>query len=128
MIIPAGTHTYKWQYAKDSYMSGGSDMAMIDNISFPCLSKTTGINDFSTEDIVAYPNPTTDDIQIIMPEIENLSNIQLQLFDLSGRLLQQERPSSSNTTLSLNNLAQGIYILKVTDNQNILKTIKIVKQ
>lgn len=128
MIIPAGTHTYKWQYAKDSYMSGGSDMAMIDNISFPCLSKTTGINDFSTEDIVAYPNPTTDYIQIIMPEIENLSNIQLQLFDLSGRLLQQERPSSSNTTLSLNNLAQGIYILKVTDNQNILKTIKIVKQ
>lgn len=126
--VPAGTHTYKWQYIKDSYMSSGSDMAMIDNISFPCMSKTTGIEDFFTDDVVVYPNPTTDNVQILLPEMENLNDIQLQLFDLSGRLLQQETVTSTSTTLSLSNFAQGIYILKLTDKHNILKTIKIVKQ
>lgn len=33
--VSAGTHTYKWTYKKDSYLTEGEDLARIDNIVFP---------------------------------------------------------------------------------------------
>ncbi|HOI00358.1 MAG TPA: C25 family cysteine peptidase [Bacteroidales bacterium] len=33
--VSAGTHTFKWTYMKDTYMTGGSDAAWIDDITFP---------------------------------------------------------------------------------------------
>ncbi len=36
--ITQGTHTLKWTYRKDSYLSTGLDLAMIDHIVFPPLS------------------------------------------------------------------------------------------
>ena len=40
-ILP-GTHTYKWEYFKDSMTSAGSDCAWIDDIIFPSLGGTAG--------------------------------------------------------------------------------------
>jgi hypothetical protein len=33
--VSAGTHTYRWEYTKDPYMSAGADTAWIDDITFP---------------------------------------------------------------------------------------------
>lgn len=128
ILIPAGTHTFKWQYSKDNYMSAGRDMAMLDYISFPCINKATGIEDLDVPGITALPNPTADIIQVMLPEDVDFSNTTLQLFDLSGRLLQQEEAVSSHNTLSLASYAQGMYILKVVNNHSVLKSIKIIKQ
>lgn len=127
-LVPAGTHTFQWQYSKDNYMSSGSDMAMLDYISFPCLNRTTGVEDAHIPEIAVLPNPTSDVIQIMIPEDYDLNNATLQLFDLSGRLLQQEEVVSSVNTLSLASYAQGMYILKLVNNHTILKSIKIIKQ
>lgn len=134
ILVPAGTHTFKWQYSKDNYMSSGSDMAMLDYISLPCLNKitgmggTTGVEDANNPEIAVLPNPTSDVIQIMIPEDYDLNNATLQLFDLSGRLLLQEEVVSSASTLSLASYAQGMYILKLVNNHTILKSIKIIKQ
>lgn len=34
-VIPAGVHTFKWEYSKDPSVSGGEDAAWIDYITFP---------------------------------------------------------------------------------------------
>ncbi|MCR4829612.1 MAG: T9SS type A sorting domain-containing protein [Bacteroidales bacterium] len=36
--VPAGTHTFKWSYAKDASQRSGSDCAWIDNIKLPGVS------------------------------------------------------------------------------------------
>ncbi|MDD3961662.1 MAG: M14 family zinc carboxypeptidase [Bacteroidales bacterium] len=36
--VTAGVHTFKWTYAKDIYISNGSDKGWIDNITFPAVS------------------------------------------------------------------------------------------
>lgn len=125
-ILPSGQHTLKWEYKKDQFMTTGSDMAMIDLISLPCASRSgVGIEETVTAaGISVYPNPTRDMVKIHTPEARPM---QYQLLDLSGRILQQGE-FTGEQTLSLASYANGIYLMRLTDRQHIVKTIKIVKQ
>jgi len=73
-----------------------------------------------------YPNPTTD---LLTLEVEILDNENLfyQLYDMMGKLLLIKRLIDFKTTISMTNLAPATYFLKVTDNQNVVKTFKIIK-
>ncbi|MBR4787428.1 MAG: T9SS type A sorting domain-containing protein [Bacteroidales bacterium] len=125
-IIPAGQHTLKWEYKKDQMMSSGNDMAMLDLINLPIAAKSgVGIEEVvSTNEILVYPNPTRDMVKIHSPEARPM---QYQLLDLSGRVLLQGE-FTGDKTLSLASCANGIYLMRLTDRQHIVKTFKIVKQ
>ncbi len=73
-----------------------------------------------------FPNPTTDYLNIQLPT-NNLNNIQLQLYTIEGRLLNELKPVSSSVRLNVQNLAGGTYLLKVIQNDDI-KTYPFVKQ
>ena len=128
MLVPAGTHTYRWRYKKDAYMTGGQDMAMIDAIDFPCMTGTVGIEEIAKPDLSVSPNPTTGLVTLQLPEELATGGVQCQIFDLTGRLLGSQPVTSVATTLSLEAYPAGFYILKVTDNQSVLNTVKIIKQ
>lgn len=130
IVVPAGTHTYKWQYSKDGYVSSGSDMAAIDAISFPCLGKTTGIEERFMTHIAALPNPTTDMVTLQLPAEVAESNLHCQVFDMTGRLLLHQEISVDKAAVSLEGLTAGMYLLKVSDtyNKNVLATIKVIKK
>jgi len=49
--VPAGTHTFKWTYAKDESISSGQDTAWIDDIAFPI---TCG-SDCCPQFVFSYP-------------------------------------------------------------------------
>jgi hypothetical protein len=72
---------------------------------------TTGINKKTDNKILIYPNPAHDGISITLPEIDD---VQIEISDLSGRLVLSEKViQQSNIYLPLN-LAQGMYhIVKV---------------
>ncbi len=71
-----------------------------------------------------YPNPTQDIINVAF--VAGLYN-QLQLIDSNGKILKQISLDSSitKTAVSLNNLASGIYLLKLNGNIPLVK--KIIK-
>jgi len=54
--------------------------------------------------------------------------VQCQIFDLTGRMLGSQPVMSVATNLSLEAYPAGVYILKITDNQSVLNTVKIIKQ
>lgn len=131
IVVPAGTHTYKWQYVKDQYVSSGSDLAAIDAINFPCLGKTpTSIEEYVTTDIAVVPNPTTGLVTLQLPADLAEYNLHCQVFDLTGRLLMQQDIYADNSTISLEGLTAGMYLLKILDtyNKNVLETIKVIKK
>ena len=128
MLVPAGTHTYRWRYKKDAYVSSGQDMAMIDAIDFPCMTGTVGIEEIARPDLSVSPNPTTGVVTLQLPEELATEGVQCQIFDLTGRLLGSQPVTSVATILSLEAYPAGFYILKVTDNQSVLNTVKIIKQ
>ncbi|MEZ5026613.1 MAG: alkaline phosphatase D family protein [Chitinophagales bacterium] len=93
----------------------------------PRTELTTGIKTKSTDLIVlsAYPNPFIDRILIQFNTAIN-SNVQLNVYDLSGRLVKQNNlgyltKGLYNKTIYLNNLASGLYKIILTNNNDIIE-------
>ncbi|MDP2386351.1 MAG: T9SS type A sorting domain-containing protein [Bacteroidota bacterium] len=73
-----------------------------------------------------YPNPTTDFLKLNTGNYKS-QNLLYQLSDMNGKILESKKTQPVETTISMLNNASGIYFLKVMDNNNELKTFKIIK-
>jgi len=76
--------------------------------------------------INVFPNPTKDNLYIQTEKI--FSNGQIQLFDMYGKLIQITSFQQENTTIDLQNIAVGVYTLKVLDGDKTIRIQKIIKQ
>jgi len=86
------------------YCSGGPSVSIIE------VSKQINI----------YPNPTKEDVTI---SIENFNgNIHTEVYDLIGNRLQ----TTNETTISLQDYARGIYLLKVAYGDRV-EEVKVIK-
>lgn len=74
----------------------------------------------------AFPNPATDflTLEVEIPDNEDLF---FQLYDIMGKLLVSKKLIDLKTTIPMTNLPPATYFLKVTDNQKVVKTFKIIK-
>ena len=77
--------------------------------------------------VSAYPNPTTDYLTLEVKEYE-LSNLHFQLYDMSGKLLQNEKITSNQASIVMSNLVPATYFVKVTESNKEVKTFKIIKK
>ncbi|MFN6378598.1 MAG: LamG-like jellyroll fold domain-containing protein, partial [Flavobacteriales bacterium] len=76
--------------------------------------------------ISVYPNPMRDNLIIEVNNNElNSRGIRLEVLDISGRIIQTHWITNLRTTLSMDNLAQGTYILKI--HTPTLRTFNVVK-
>jgi lysophospholipase L1-like esterase len=57
------------------------------------------------------PNPATEFFMVDLPGINN-GNCRLEIYNLTGELVQQENISEDNSEVSTNDLKDGMYILK----------------
>jgi hypothetical protein len=71
-----------------------------------------------------YPNPTCDIVHISTP---NETINQINVYDLTGRLLKSQNGNSKNEIISIQELPDTIYLIEVKTKQGIkiVKTIKI---
>jgi hypothetical protein len=76
---------------------------------------------------VTYPNPTTDYIVLALTN-SMLTDLSYTMFDLQGRLVTKGKVQQEATQIAMKNLASGVYILKVNQNNSELKTFKIIKK
>ncbi len=76
--------------------------------------------------IAAYPNPATDYLHLKI-ESEKLEDLSFQLYDISGRLLQNEIITDIQTSIFMGDLLPAIYFVKVVQGNKELKTFKIIK-
>jgi hypothetical protein len=83
----------------------------------------TSINNSSIENnINIYPNPASDFIRISTEDIYNI-----QIMDISGKVLVQTQMFDNTETININILNSGIYIMKLyNDKETISK--KIIKK
>lgn len=70
-----------------------------------------GINDFSLQNIISlYPNPVKENLYI--SSVSSIKNV--QVFDIQGRILQENILDSENVTINMSSRLRGIYIVRVT--------------
>jgi hypothetical protein len=82
---------------------------------------------FNNLTINIYPNPVDDFLNIDFKEINN-NVITIQLVNTLGQVLIEEKTKNESVTLNLTNIVNGIYFIKVMENEKVLAFKKIVKQ
>ena len=75
---------------------------------------------------VTYPNPTTNHVTLAISDLL-LDNLNCILYTQDGKTITTKNIHQEKTKINLNNLASGVYILKVNQNNTELKTFKIIK-
>ncbi|MCB9187283.1 MAG: T9SS type A sorting domain-containing protein [Flavobacteriales bacterium] len=80
------------------------------------VTMALGIEDALAESISIYPNPATDDLTIRADQPLQVQYI--TLLDLSGKAVYQEVPTGSftMTTIPVNRLSEGMYMLQMNVN------------
>ncbi len=87
------------------------------------LEEAKGIN----LSISVYPNPTTYNLTLEVKSFE-LSNLKFQLYDIQGKLLQDEIITDNRTSIDMSNLVPATYFMKVIQSDQEVKTFKIIKK
>ena len=76
-----------------------------------------------------FPNPTDNIIKLKIDAaaIHGLQSISYMLYDMNGKLIENNKVNGTETSISMGALSPAIYFLKVTENSKELKVFKIVK-
>jgi len=91
------------------------------------ISVTTGVAETSINlEMNVYPNPTTNYLTLKIDNFE-LSTLNFQLIDLQGKVIENKKVAASNTTITMETLPKAVYFLNVTNNNQVVKTFKIIK-
>jgi hypothetical protein len=89
---------------------------------------TTGTSDLITIMLICsvYPNPTTSTVTLNVDN-QSTENLSFQLYDLSGKLLIQQKINGNQTPIQMEALSSAIYFLKVIDINKTIQEFKIIK-
>ncbi|MEO9894549.1 T9SS type A sorting domain-containing protein [Aurantibacter sp.] len=77
--------------------------------------------------VEAYPNPTTDYFFIEVDDYKS-RNLSYQLVNLQGKILTRNLIQDFKTKITSTFLHQGIYIISVLEDNEFLKSFKIIKR
>ena len=74
------------------------------------VTTATGIENAATDQLNIYPNPATDVLYIQSPSLVK----SVQVMDMSGKLLIKQEPQiTGDVQVSVNELSQGVYFVKI---------------
>ena len=82
-----------------------------------------GINEIANGEINVYPNPATSVINVA-----NAEGAQISVFDMNGRRVANVESASANEMINSANFAEGLYIVRIVDGQNVTtKKVSVVR-
>lgn len=129
--LTAGTYTFEWRYVKDNYQTAGEDLAMIDYISLPATVKQpSAVQNYTEEgvNISCYPNPASDYVVISGEQLSGFQQGRADLFNISGQRIRSVELKDNQTTMNMNDLSAGAYLLMIWNCEKQVKAVKIVKE
>jgi hypothetical protein len=89
------------------------------------VSVTAGIKETNINlELSIYPNPTTNYLTL---KTEDNSNLSYQLMNMQGKVIENKKVTADQTIIAMETLAKATYFLKVTKNDQLIKTFKIIK-
>ncbi len=112
-----GTQTY-------TYTPNAGQCASI--TSFDIIVNSLNSQQFSSNNLIVYPNPTKEQLTIQMSA--NIFVKQIKLSDMLGRVIKIENFTSSNSleVINLKEFAKGSYFIEVISDNNLKEIKKII--
>lgn len=115
-----GQTTYLYKGAGSQILEGVQQAYEITTLS---ASETVS----KQEGILLYPNPVRDYLYIDFTSAPYKGS-EYQLFDAQGKLIKKDVISQSKSDLDLSSLPSAVYILRINQNGENLKTFKVIKK
>jgi hypothetical protein len=106
----------------------------VESESYQCISErtpvtvtvgTVGVEEGVLAGMNLYPNPSNGFVNVVVPaSVEG--NVNIEMFDVTGHLIQTYQVAAGTTRLDVSSLASGVYIMKLdTENGTALKRITV---
>jgi hypothetical protein len=90
------------------------------------ISEVAGIRSIDLNlNINIYPNPSSDKLTIQLDSF--IDKLTIQLTDIEGKLIANQSIMSDDTSIEIQNLSTGLYLLSVYVDMRLYKTFKIIK-
>jgi len=89
----------------------------IENGTYWSATAATGLSSLEQEVVNVFPNPASDRLTINC-DVKS-SNVQVQIVNVDGTIVQVENIDSYNSTINIQNLCSGYYLLRITDGVSI---------
>lgn len=139
VLTATGATTYSWNttattasisvtpsittsYTVTGTTNGCSNTFIISQAVSGCVGINANVA--TTSGILVYPNPNTGEFTI---ELNNGSVKNIDVMDLTGRVIISNTSSNDKVDFNINTLANGVYYVRIQSN-NTVEVIKIVKQ
>ncbi|RCS26114.1 T9SS C-terminal target domain-containing protein [Polaribacter sp. WD7] len=89
------------------------------------LSTAEFTNDLS---VSLYPNPLVNNLNVSFSNLNSVGNISLNVYNVLGKRVLSEKVVSSNTSIDISRLNQGIYLVRIVDDKGgVLFSKKVLK-
>ncbi|MEZ4721478.1 MAG: M43 family zinc metalloprotease [Flavobacteriales bacterium] len=114
--------TYYWRVR---YVQSGNTSDWSETWNFTISETGVGIEESAQvikNEIRMFPNPATD--MVTITSTNRISEV--TIYDFTGRLMTQQRPTNSSLALSTQDLASGVYIVSVTTENGQRETKQLI--
>ena len=116
-----GQISYESQQSENTVITQGVQQP------YEILTLDTGEVQMGT-DFKVYPNPSAGIFNLNM-ENQDLSGINYNLIDITGKNIISNKPVSDNITqINIQNLQSGTYVLSISKDNSFIKSYKIIKR
>lgn len=85
------------------------------------------IENIAAEDFIVYPNPACDIINLNFANFQNYDNVNYRITDQSGKILQSSEITGNLVQINLSGYPAGAYLLHILQNNQLITSIKIIK-
>ncbi|MBK7667787.1 MAG: choice-of-anchor J domain-containing protein [Sphingobacteriaceae bacterium] len=92
------------------------------------VSVCTGIESIAANSngVVVYPNPATEEVTVFVTSISK--NTKLEVYNALGQKVISRKLDDAETKINVSELANGVYIYKIADNETVIKQGKLIKE
>ena len=128
-IYLSGTYEYEVDFnpfeETDFYTSNGGRDMLVEKLYYRDLIQDINENNHIDDNILIYPNPTQNKLNIVIQNEDNTQVI-IELLNINGQSIIQEQFYSNKIQINIPDKLSGVYFVKITYNNNqILR--KIIK-
>ena len=130
--ISSGSGSVAFSIGQVAFINYSSESGSISQgVQQPNIFNIVGTEDLDKEwTATLYPNPASDLVYVDLKNdniFKKYNQLNIHLFDVNGKLLAQKEISSIITSFPLTTLTDAVYIMQISQDQQVLKSFKLYK-
>ncbi|SHH04646.1 T9SS type A sorting domain-containing protein [Chryseobacterium oranimense] len=124
-----GNGSVSYSVGQTAYLYKGANSEILEGVQqgYEIIALSTSETLSKQEGILLYPNPTRDYLYIDFTSLPYKGS-EYQLYDAQGKLVKKDVISQSKSELNLSSLPSAVYIIRINQKGENLKTFKVIKK